>query len=85
MGRTCSCYSFEEIAEFSSMEEADKFRLYIKHELFDGNLEEIKYKPEFSKGKKFTGDWYRCSRCGEVWRFTEPNSISKGSWLKIDL
>jgi hypothetical protein len=85
MGRKCSCDSFEEINEFKSPNEIEILRRTIRQDINFGNLEELKYRPHFLKDKNLSGDWYRCARCGDVWRLLEPSNASKGSWKIIDI
>jgi hypothetical protein len=85
MGRICSCSAIKEGNNFLSHDEYNDFRLLIKNEISLGDLEEIKYKPDFAKGKSYSGDWYRCAKCGVVWRLVEPSNSSKGFWGKIDI
>lgn len=73
----CICNVLEEINEFFSITEFERFQKYIKELENDGDLIEI---PVEKKYAGFPEQWYKCKSCSQVWRLVHPDFPFKGIW-----
>jgi hypothetical protein len=76
----------QEIKEFSSITEYDRFKKYLSERLSEGEIEEIEPK-EYYQEKNLWGEnkdrWFKdCSSKG-VWRLVPPDFPFKGFFEKV--
>ena len=76
----CICNFLEEINEFFSIGEFERFQRYLKRILNEGDLEEVQVKEYYSG---FEEHWYKCKDCQQVWRLVHPDFPFKGMWQKV--
>nr|WP_092074116.1 hypothetical protein [Dendrosporobacter quercicolus]NSL47753.1 hypothetical protein [Dendrosporobacter quercicolus DSM 1736]SDM77983.1 hypothetical protein SAMN04488502_10788 [Dendrosporobacter quercicolus] len=77
---SCICESLEEINEFRSILEFERFLRYISDLIKQGDLFEIPVEKSYAG---FPEKWYKCSNCGEIWRLVYPDFPFKGLWIKV--
>jgi hypothetical protein len=77
----CICDYLEEIDEFFSITEFERFEKYIKKLLEDGELVEVEV---LEKYLNFEQHWFECSVCKQKWRLVYPDFPFKGFWMKYD-
>lgn len=73
----CVCKVMEEINEFFSISEFERFQKYIEGLVKDGDLIEIQVKKAYAG---FPEKWYKCKLCSKVWRLVYPDFPFKGLW-----
>lgn len=73
----CVCSVMEEINEFFSILEFERFQKYLEGLINDGELIEI---PVIKRYAGFPEHWYRCKECAQIWRLVHPDSPFKGMW-----
>ena len=76
----CICSVLEEINEFYSINEFERFSNYLNKLIESGELIEI---PVESFYAGFEEKWYKCSMCENVWRLVYPDFPFKGFWIKM--
>jgi len=84
MNNKCRCGFLEEIDEFKTLGEYEKFMLYLKRQVQKKNLEEVETDENYEKGLIYGGKWYRCIGCKKIWRLIPPDFPFKGLWEKVD-
>ncbi|QNU68611.1 hypothetical protein EHE19_009540 [Ruminiclostridium herbifermentans] len=65
----------EEINEFFSVTEFEKFQNYIERLINDGKLVEVLVQKPYAD---FPEQWYQCKLCSQVWRLVHPDFPFKG-------
>ena len=77
----CVCNILEEIREFRSILEFERFLKYIADLVSEGDLIEVSVN-DFYAG--FPEKWYQCSGSRHVWRLVYPDFPFKGLWEKVE-
>lgn len=76
----------QEIKEFSSITEYDRFIKYLSERLYEGEIEEIE-PIEYYHGKKPWGEnkdrWFKDCSSESVWRLVPPDFPFKGFFEKV--
>ncbi len=76
----CICDFLEEIDEFRSIWEFEKFQKYLDGLIKDGDLIEVEV------GKPYAGfpeQWFLCNGCQQTWRLVHPDFPFKGLWEQV--
>jgi hypothetical protein len=76
----CICNVLEEINEFYSITEFEKFQRYIEGFVNRGDLIEV---PVTKPYAGFPEQWYKCKSCSQVWRLVYPDFPFKGIWRVV--
>lgn len=76
----CACKDFEEISEFYSISEFERFQRYIEELVNDGSLVEVQVQKRFAG---FPEQWYHCKGCMQTWRLVHPDFPFKGIWERV--
>ena len=75
----CHCESSCEKETFSDWADFDKFALVIStNPVFSAAPVEAAYSNVGLPEK-----WYRCVRCGTIWRLVEPDPPFGGLWMRV--
>lgn len=74
---SCICSVLEEINEFFSISEFERFQKYIEGLINDGKLIEIPVQKRYAG---FPEHWYKCKSCSQIWRLVYPDFPFKGLW-----
>ena len=77
---SCICNVLEEINEFFSITEFERFQKYIEGLVNDGDLIEVHVKKPYAG---FPEQWLKCTLCPQIWRLVHPDFPFKGIWKKI--
>jgi len=78
----CDCSGLEEISEFNSIHEFERFQRYLEGLISSGELVEVgvsKYYAGFSE------QWYRCKKCRKKWRLVHPDFPFRGFFKRVPL
>jgi hypothetical protein len=75
----CIC-SLEEINEFHSIWEFERFQKYIEELVKGGDLIEVPVQKQYAG---FPEQWYGCKVCPQIWRLVHPDFPFKGIWEKV--
>jgi len=75
----CICNVLEEINEFQSIWEFERFQKYIKGLEKDGELMEVPVQKHYAG---FPEQWFKCTSCPQIWRLVHPDFPFKGIWEK---
>ena len=78
--KSCICNRLEEINEFYSIVEFEKFKKYIDELVNDDELVEISVQKQYAG---FQEKWYKCKICSKVWRMVYPDFPFKGIWCVV--
>lgn len=76
----CVCRSLEEITEFRSILEFERFQEYINNLVKDGYLLEVPVQKHYAG---FNEQWFICGQCKQVWRLVHPDFPFKGLWIIV--
>lgn len=74
---SCICSALEEIKEFFSISEFERFQKHIDILVNEGELIEIPVKKRYAG---FPEQWYKCKSCSQAWRLVHPDFPFKGLW-----
>jgi hypothetical protein len=75
----------EEIHDFESLGEYERFGEYIGGQVAAGLLAVRTPEPDYEKGLIFGGRWYEDPHTNEIWRLVPPDFPFRGLWEKVDL
>ena len=73
----CICIDLEEINEFFSIAEFERFQKYLDELVNSEEFEEIQVQKPFAG---FPEQWYKCKACSHIWRLVHPDFPFKGLW-----
>lgn len=76
----CSCTQLREVGGFSSFPDYDSHKKIV----IDSGL--FIYEPVAQRYGGVGGldeNWFKCKKCGEVWRLVEPDPPFKGMWSRV--
>ena len=77
----CICNILEEINEFFSISEFERFNKYVKGFVSTGDLIEMPVEKRYAG---FEEQWYKCKNCSQVWKLVHPDFPFKGLWNIVD-
>ena len=77
---SCICSVVEEINEFFSITEFERFQKYLEGFVNDGELYEISVQKRYAG---FPEKWYKCKTCPQIWRLVYPDFPFKGLWTTV--
>lgn len=77
----CICSALEEISDFFSISEFERFQKHIQSLVNDDDFIEI---PVIRPYAAFTEQWYQCKKCSQIWRLVYPDFPFKGLWNIVD-
>jgi hypothetical protein len=75
----CSCFNIRETGSFKNSQDYFNFE---KELLQNPKFEEVKVE-KLKNNVGFFERWYKCNKCGTVWRLVEPDSPYKGIWEQV--
>ncbi len=73
----CICKVLEEISEFQSLYEFDRFQKYIGDSEKRGDLKEVAVQQYYAG---FNEQWFICTGCKNIWRLVHPDFPFEGLW-----
>lgn len=76
----CNCSDLQEINDFFSFNEFERFQEYLGNLVKSGELVEVQVDKPFAG---FTEQWYKCEACSRVWRLVYPDFPFKGIWRLV--
>lgn len=76
----CICNVLEEINDFQSVGEFERFQKYIEGLVEVGDLIEVSVKKPYAG---FPEQWFKCKSCFQIWRLVYPDFPFKGIWVKV--
>lgn len=76
----CICEFLEEISEFYSPLEFERFQKYIENLINSGDLKEIAVQNHYGG---FNEQWFVCTKCKNIWRLVHPDFPFKGLWENV--
>lgn len=76
----CICNILDEINEFQSIWEFERFQKYVDGLVKDGDFVEIPVQVYYAG---FPEQWFKCKSCSQKWRLVHPDFPFKGIWEKI--
>jgi len=76
----CVCDVLEEIEDFRSISEFERFQKYIDDLVSAGDLTEVNVRKPYAG---FPEQWYQCKECHQIWRLVHPDFPFKGLWNKV--
>ncbi len=74
---------WEEISEFKSPSEYERFTKYINDLINEGNAKEVDPDPQRRDGYSHTQRWFQNTETNELWRLVEPDFPFKGVWKPV--
>lgn len=69
----------EEIDDFQSMNEFNRFEKWIENEIIFGSVSEVRVL-EYYAGINFKERWFKFHETGEIWRLVYPDGPFHGYW-----
>lgn len=78
---SCLCSEWEEIEEFSSPGEYDKFVNWIEGHIASGKVKEVPVEKRYGGFKE---RWFRCPTCGTIWRLVDHDFPFKGLFARVE-
>jgi len=75
--------TWEEIDEFTSLGEYDRFVKYIQGQVASGHAEEVEVDENYGRGEIYCGRWFKDVGTGEVWRLVPPDFPFRGLWEPV--
>lgn len=76
----CACDVLDEIDEFLSISEFERFQKFIDGMVSEGDLTEVGVQKPYAG---FPEQWFQCKVCHQVWRLVHPDFPFKGIWNKV--
>lgn len=76
----CICDKLEDIQEFYSIYEFERFQRYVNSLVTDGDLKEVSVEKYYAGFKE---QWFMCIKCKQVWRLVHPDFPFKGLWEQV--
>jgi hypothetical protein len=74
---------WEEIREFESPGEYNRFLQYIESQVRPGVAKELPADPSYQRGMLYGGRWFQDSESLAVWRLISPNPPFYGLWEPV--
>ncbi|WP_088104230.1 hypothetical protein [Halalkalibacter urbisdiaboli] len=79
----CICNVLEEINGFHSINEFERFLVYIYNLVNDTDLVEIPVEIKYGGSNILQEKWYKCSGCNQKWRLVYPDFPFEGLWKEV--
>jgi hypothetical protein len=79
----CACNVLEEIEEFASLDEFQRFQRYLAEWIESGELAEIRVLKRYASFTSFDEQWFKCRDCHKRWRLVHPDFPFKGFFRKV--
>jgi hypothetical protein len=76
----CICNVIEEINGFHSINEFERFLIYIENLVNDSDLIEIPVESKYAGSIIFQEKWYKCKVCNQQWLLVYPDFLFEGMW-----
>ncbi len=75
--------TWEEIHDFSSLSEYNRFLIYIEEQIKAGYTQEVEPDLEYGRGEIYGGRWFEDIESGELWRLIPPDFPFRGLWEPV--
>ena len=76
----CICSLMEEINGFLSLSEFNRYLTYLGELIDCGELTET---PVVKRYAGFEEQWYKCTKCDQVWKLVYPDYPFTGIWNTV--
>ncbi|NRG46586.1 hypothetical protein HRF87_17685 [Bacillus sp. CRN 9] len=79
----CICNVLEEINKLNSLNEFERFLIYIDNLVRDNDLVETPVESKYGGSTMLQEKWYKCVGCNRKWRLVYPEFPFRGLWKEV--